>query len=138
MDNIHILIVDDDFLTREMIKGLLELIGYEVIGEAMDGLQAIEMAQRLRPDVVLMDMDMPRMNGEQATRKIRDLWAIPVVIVTAYSCSEIAERVRNAGAVACINKPPLAHELRRAITEAVRPGYHSVERKHSSVFNCTC
>ncbi len=114
MNAIHVLVVDDDFLIREMTKLILEQIGCTIIGEAADGLEAIELSKSLKPDVVLMDMEMPKMNGLEATQHC----SMPVVMLTAGNLSEIAEPARAVGVSDCLSKPATAHELRRAIALA--------------------
>jgi len=112
----RVLIVEDDFLVCEMIRGVLEDAGYVVAGTAADGQQAIEMTQSIRPDVVLMDIGLPDVDGIQATRHIYESCPTPVVILTAYDAPEIVEQVSEAGAGAYLVKPSTAREMERAIT----------------------
>ena len=67
---VGVLIAEDDPLVSEMIRGTLEDLGYTVTGEAMDGRQAVELTQTLQPDVILMDVEMPGVNGIEATQQI--------------------------------------------------------------------
>ena len=83
--DIKTLIVEDDPHVAEMLQSLLEELGYAVVGKAVDGLQAIEQARRLKPDIILMDVIMPGLNGFQATRILRKEDAtrdIPIIIVS--------------------------------------------------------
>jgi AmiR/NasT family two-component response regulator len=117
--SVRALIVEDEPLVGEMIQRTLEDIGCTVAGKAVDGLQAIEMAQTLRPDVILMDLEMPNIDGIEATRCIYKRCPTPVVILTAYEDQELVERASAAGAGAYLIKPPDAREMERAITIAM-------------------
>jgi AmiR/NasT family two-component response regulator len=117
--DVRVLIAEDDYLISEMIKGLLEEIGYTAVGEAVDGLEAVEMTQSLRPDVVLMDIKMPDTDGLEATRLIFERCPTPVVVLTAYETPELVEEASAAGAGAYLVKPPSAREMERAIIIAM-------------------
>ncbi|MBW1709226.1 MAG: diguanylate cyclase [Deltaproteobacteria bacterium] len=117
--NTRVLIVDDESLVAEMIEGLLEEMGYTVVGKAASGSRAVEMTQALRPDVVLMDIKMPDMDGIEATRRLYESCATPVVVLTAYETPELVERASAAGVGAYMVKPPNAREMERAITIAI-------------------
>ncbi len=116
---IRVLIAEDDFLAGEMIKSLLGELGYEVVGKAVNGRQAIEMTQSLRPDLVLMDIKMPDMDGIAATREIQVVQPTPVVMLTAYETEELAAQASAAGAGAYVVKPPDGRTLQRAIIIAL-------------------
>ena len=117
--DIRVLIVEDDSLVSEMIQGLLESMWYIVAGRAMNGLQAIEMTQSTRPDVVLMDIKLPDMDGIEAARRIYESCPTPVVVLTAYDTPELVEQASAAGVGAYLLKPPDAHEMDRAIAIAM-------------------
>ncbi len=117
--NIRVLITEDDPLVSAMVGGLLEEIGYTVVGKAANGIQAVEMTKSLRPDIVLMDIDMPQMNGLQASRRIYDECPTPVVALTAYQMPEMIEEAGAAGVGAYLLKPPDMRQLERAITIAL-------------------
>ncbi len=117
--DIRVLIVEDDSLVSEMIQGLLESMWYIVAGRAMNGLQAIEMTQSTRPDVVLMDIELPDIDGIEAARRIYESCPTPVVVLTAYDTPELVERASAAGVGAYLLKPPDAHEMDRAIAIAM-------------------
>jgi len=112
------LIAEDDYLVGEMIRGLLEEMGYTVVGEAADGLEAVEMTQSLQPDVVLMDIKMPDMDGVEATRLVYERCPTPVVVLSAYETEELIEEASEAGVGAYLIKPPNGRELERAIVIA--------------------
>jgi two-component system cell cycle sensor histidine kinase/response regulator CckA len=118
-ETVRVLIAEDDYLVSKMIEGLLEEIGYTVVGEAADGLEAVEMTQSLQPDVVLMDIKMPNMDGIEATRRIYESCPTPVVMLTAYDRPELVERASAAGAGAYLVKPPHVREMERTITIAM-------------------
>jgi AmiR/NasT family two-component response regulator len=98
---------------------MIEGMGYEVAGIAADGRQAIQMAQSLRPDVILMDVGLPIMDGIQATQQIQASCPTPVVIVTAHEPTDIVGRASMAGVGAYLVKPPEALEIERAIVIAM-------------------
>ncbi len=118
-ETVRVLIAEDDYLVGETIKGLLEDVGYAVVGEAADGLEAVEMTQSLRPDVVLMDIKMPDVDGLEATRLIHERCPTPVVVLTAHEVPELVEEASEAGVGAYLLKPPNVREVERAITIAV-------------------
>jgi two-component system, response regulator PdtaR len=109
------LIAEDDVLVANVIENELGKIGVVVIAKAADGLQAVELACSLTPDVILMDVEMPEMNGLEAARQIQARCAAPVVVLTVYGEKEVAEEAAAAGVGAFVIKPPRAHELERAI-----------------------
>jgi signal transduction histidine kinase len=116
---VQVLIAEDDYLVGEMIRGLLQDAGYTVVGEAMDGLEAVEKTQSLRPDVVLMDIEMPEMDGIEAMRRIYEQCPTPVVVLTAYDTPELVQQASESGVGAYLVKPPNAYEIDRAITVAM-------------------
>ncbi len=113
--NLKILIVEDDFLVSEMIEGELIDEGYEIIGRAMDGLSAVELTMSLRPDIVLMDMRMPKLNGLEASKQIMETCPVPIIILTAYENRAMVIDAGEAGVGAYLNKPLDPLELERAI-----------------------
>jgi YesN/AraC family two-component response regulator len=116
---VRVLIVDDEPLVVEAIQGMVESMGYLVVGKAADGHQAIEAVESLHPDVILMDIKMPRMNGLEAADQIQERHPTPVVLLTAHETQDFVERAGAAGVGAYLLKPPQAHVLRRAITIAI-------------------
>jgi signal transduction histidine kinase len=118
-ESIRVLIVEDDFMVSAMIRGRVEDTGYTVLGEAQDGVQAIELVQTLHPDVVLMDIEMPNMNGIEATQHISEYEPTPVVILSAFESPELVNKASEVGAGAYLVKPPNARELERGITIAL-------------------
>jgi AmiR/NasT family two-component response regulator len=115
----RILVTDDDALIAGLIQDELEELGHKVVGRAADGAEAVRLVQNLQPDVVLMDISMPVMDGLQATREIQAKCPRPVVLLTAHDEPETVEKASAAGAGAYVLKPPNGPELGRAIAIAV-------------------
>ncbi|MCK4807906.1 MAG: response regulator [Candidatus Aegiribacteria sp.] len=111
----RVLVVEDDHLVSEMIRGMLEELGYEVAGEAEDGHEALGMVRKIQPDVVLMDIKMPRMSGIEATILIQKHFPTPIVILSAYETEDLVKEASEAGVGAFVVKPPQPSELFRAI-----------------------
>lgn len=118
-DNIRVLIAEDSQDMRETLKDILEMMGYDVVGEAADGREAIEMTADLLPDVVLMDINMQNLNGLEATRLIAASTPTPVVILSAHESQDLVLEASRAGAGGYLKKPPDPGEIERAIAVAV-------------------
>jgi two-component system, response regulator PdtaR len=118
-NDLQVLIVEDEPLVSEMIKGILKELKYRVIGQARNGRQAIAMTEGLKPDVVLMDIQMPDMDGLEATLHIYKSCPTPVVILTAYDSPDLILQASEVGVGAYLLKPPKAREVERAITIAI-------------------
>ncbi|HHX38852.1 MAG TPA: response regulator [Armatimonadetes bacterium] len=119
-DRLRVLVVDDEDMVRATLVDMLGLAGYEVCGEAVDGIQALEAVGRLHPDIVMMDICMPRMDGIQAARVIRSTWNIPIIFLTAFLDREMVNRAADAGAFAYLIKPCRQAELAPAIEMALK------------------
>ena len=108
---------DDHELVRRGIRGVLRTRrGWTVVGEAMNGLEAVEKANRLKPDVAILDISMPNLGGLQATRQIRE--SVPttqVVVLTMHESDQMVRRVLDAGALGYVLKSDLATQLVRAV-----------------------
>jgi two-component system, response regulator PdtaR len=116
---LKVLVVEDEALIRMDLAEMLTEEGYVVAGEAGDGEQALELARRLHPDLVIMDIKMPKMDGITAATSIVEERIAPVVMLTAFSQRELIEQARDAGAMAYLVKPFARHELVPAIELAV-------------------
>jgi response regulator NasT len=115
----RVIIAEDEALIRLDLAEMLAEEGFEVVGQAVDGEQAVEMATELRPDLVIMDVKMPKKDGIDAAGEIVAEQIAPVVILTAFSQRELIERARDAGAMAYLVKPFSKADLLPAIELAV-------------------
>jgi two-component system, response regulator PdtaR len=114
----RVLIAEDEALIRLDLREMLQEEGYDVIGEAADGEQAVALAMDLNPDLVICDVKMPKMDGIAAAAQIADKRIAPVVILTAFSQRDLIERARDAGAMAYLVKPFQKRDLLPAIEMA--------------------
>ena len=112
------LIAEDEALIRLDLKEMLEEEGYAVIAEAADGQEAVRLAAEHRPDVVVMDVKMPRLDGISAAEQIAAARTAPVVMLTAFSQPDLVERARAAGVMAYVVKPFTKADLMPAIAVA--------------------
>ncbi len=111
----RVLIAEDEALIRLDLAEMLSEEGYQVVGEAGDGQEAVELAESLRPDLVIMDVKMPRRDGIDAAGEIAAKRIAPVVVLTAFSQRDLVERARDAGAMAYLVKPFSISDLVPAI-----------------------
>jgi two-component system, response regulator PdtaR len=116
---LRVLVVEDEALIRLDLTEMLTEEGYAIAGEAGDGEQAVALARELRPDLVIMDVKMPKMDGIEAAGSIVEEKIAPVVMLTAFSQRDLIEQARDAGAMAYLVKPFARHELVPAIELAV-------------------
>src|SRR5438034_3594934 len=114
----RVLIAEDEALIRLDLREMLQEEGYDVIGEAADGEQAVALAKKLHPDLVICDLKMPKMDGIAAAAQITGERIAPVVILTAFSQRDLIERARDAGAMAYLVKPFQKRDLLPAIEMA--------------------
>jgi response regulator NasT len=112
-------IAEDEALIRLDLKEMLLEEGYDVVGEVGDGESAVQLAEELRPDLVVLDVKMPRLDGIAAAERIAARRIAPVVILTAFSQRDLVERAREAGAMAYLVKPFTQADLVPAIEMAV-------------------
>ncbi len=115
----RVLIAEDEALIRMDLAEMLGEEGYDVVGQAADGEQAIALAEQLRPDLIVLDVKMPKLDGIAAAERIAEQRIAPVVILTAFSQRDLVERARDAGAMAYLVKPFSRQDLVPAIEMAV-------------------
>ena len=116
---LRVVIAEDEALIRLDLAEMLEEEGYAVVGQAEDGERAVALATELRPDLVILDVRMPRLDGISAAQQIAARRIAPVVILTAFSQRDLVERARDAGAMAYLVKPFDHTDLVPAIEMAV-------------------
>ena len=120
MRRVRILVVDDHQMLREALVGMLEAVGFEVVGAVGDGADATSLAVELTPDVVLMDLSMPVLNGLDATRLLREVVpGVAIVVFSAFDTPELKRQAFDAGAVAYLPKGCGAERLRATVEAAV-------------------
>ena len=116
---LRVVVAEDEALIRLDLVEMLTESGYEVVGQAGDGEAAIELTEREKPDLVVMDVKMPKLDGISAAERIAKQRISPVVILTAFSQRDLVERARDAGAMAYLTKPFTIEDLMPAIELAV-------------------
>jgi two-component system, response regulator PdtaR len=114
----RVLLVDDEALIRMGMRVMLQDLGYAVVGEAADGQDAIEKVTSLDPDVVIMDIKMPGMDGLEATRRIMATHPVPIIVLTAYNQRSLVEEAADAGVLAYLMKPVRESDIAPAIEVA--------------------
>ncbi|HET7900575.1 MAG TPA: response regulator [Candidatus Nanopelagicales bacterium] len=116
---LRVVVAEDEALFRLDLVEMLREEGYDVVGQAGDGEEAVRLAEELRPDVVMLDVKMPVLDGISAAERIAGARIAPVVMLTAFSQRELVERARDAGAMAYLVKPFTQGDLVPAIELAV-------------------
>lgn len=119
MTSKRVLICEDEGLTALRLQTTLKNLGYEVVGEARDGEEAVAAAARLQPDAILMDVRMPRLDGISATERIMSARPTAIVMITAYSERELVERALQAGASGYLVKPVSDDQIEPALRIAL-------------------
>lgn len=103
--NLRVLVVEDEGLVAAGLRGQLEDIGHQVVGLAKDGDEAVRLASKLQPDLIIMDIRIPKIDGIEAARAIVDQEAVPIVFLTAYPDDDFVRRAGESGAMAYLLKP---------------------------------
>jgi len=119
LERIRVIVADDESLVRTDLREALTELGYLVVGEVGDGQSAVNMARELDPDVVVMDIKMPGLDGIDAAQVLTQEKVAPVVLLTAYSQRELIERAKEAGVVGYLVKPFRETDLAPAIELAI-------------------
>lgn len=115
---LRVVVAEDEALIRMDVVATLQEAGYEVVGEAADGEEAVRLAIELMPDLIIMDIKMPKLDGISAAEKISE-HKIPVVLLTAFSQADLVKRAADAGAMAYVTKPFKPSDLLPAIQIAL-------------------
>jgi response regulator NasT len=119
MERTRIIIADDESIVRADLKEMLTALGYLVVGDVGDGQSAVNLARELKPDVILMDIKMPNMDGIEAAKILTEEQIAPVVLLTAFGQKELVERAKEAGVVGYLVKPFRETDLMPAIEVAL-------------------
>lgn len=119
MEKLRIVLADDESLIRLDISEMLTDAGHEVVGEAANGQEAVELTRKLKPDCVIMDVKMPVMDGLEAAEIIGTEELAPVLLLTAYSQEDIVSKAKEAGVIGYLVKPIREEQLFPAIEIAV-------------------
>ena len=122
MPRMRVLIADDDPIIRLDLKQMLENLGYEVVSEAGDGQQALDQARETKPDICILDVKMPAMDGIEVVKALTEENIAPAILLTAYSDHELVDRAKEAGVFAYLVKPFKPSDLPPAI-EIARSRY---------------
>ena len=119
MERTRVIVADDESLIRMDLREMLTNLGYLVVGEVADGRSAVNQARELRPDIVIMDIKMPDMDGIEAAKILTEERIAPVVLLSAYSQRDLVDRAREAGVTAYLVKPYREEDLTPAIEVAL-------------------
>jgi len=119
MERLRVLIADDEVLVAEALREEAQRLGHEVVATAVDGAEAVALAKKLRPDVAILDVKMPEMDGLAAAQAIIQHEPIPVIIVTAFVEDELLERAGEAGVLGYLVKPVDETQLKAALKVAM-------------------
>ncbi len=119
MAKLRIVIADNESIIRMDLREMLEEAGHEVVGESFNGIKAVELTRQLRPDLVIMDIKMPEMDGITASKIIADEKLAPVILLTAFSQKDIVAKAKDSGVLAYLVKPIQESSLFPAIEIAL-------------------
>jgi AmiR/NasT family two-component response regulator len=115
MKGLKIIVAEDETLVALSIIAQLKELEYQVVGDATDGIEAVKLCGRLQPDLMIMDINMPRLNGIQAAKIIKEKWQVPVIIVSGYSDENLIKEATEAGVLSYLVKPVTKKNLAPAI-----------------------
>jgi AmiR/NasT family two-component response regulator len=135
VERTRVIIADDESLIRMDLREMLTNQGYLVVGEVGDGRSAVNLARELRPDIVIMDIKMPDMDGIEAAKILTEERLAPVLLLSAYSQQELVQRARQAGVAGYLVKPFRESDLPPAIEVALArfSEYRAMEREVTSL-----
>jgi len=130
MRSLKIVIADNESIIRMDLKEILEEAGHEVVGEATDGVKAIDLTRKFRPDLVIMDIKMPEMDGIAAAKVISNDKIAPVLLLTAFSQKEIVDKAKDSGVLAYLVKPVKESNLFPAMEIAMSRFEEIIQLEH--------
>lgn len=130
MRALRIVIADNESIIRMDLKEILEEAGHEVVGEATDGVKAIDLTRKFRPDLVIMDIKMPEMDGIAAAKVISNDKIAPVLLLTAFSQKEIVDKAKDSGVLAYLVKPVKESNLFPAMEIAMSRFEEIIQLEH--------
>jgi len=135
VERTRVIIADDESLIRMDLREMLTNLGYLVVGEAADGRSAVNLAREVRPDIVIMDVKMPDMDGIEAAKVLTEERIAPVLLLSAYSQQELVQRARQAGVAGYLVKPFRESDLTPAIEVVLArfSEFRSLEREVQSL-----
>lgn len=116
--SLRILLAEDESIISMGLKSNIEKLGHKVIGQAFDGVEAVELALEKEPDLIIIDINMPKMDGIEAIKKINEQKLIPAIVVTGYNDEKLINRASKAGAFAYLIKPVDKNDIKPAINIA--------------------
>ncbi len=119
MESLRIVIADDEPIIRLDLRKTLENMGHQVVGEAGDGAKAVEIARELKPDIIILDIKMPELDGIEAAKMLTTEGVAPVLLLTAYSQKDLVDRAKDAGVFAYLVKPFKEADLLPAMEIAI-------------------
>jgi len=119
LEQTRVIIAEDESIVRMDLREMLANLGYLIVGEVGDGRSAVNLARELRPDIVIMDIKMPDLDGIEAAKTLTEERIAPVLLLTAYSQQDLVERAKEAGVVGYIVKPFRESDLAPAIEVAL-------------------
>lgn len=132
MGALRILIAEDEELTRTILRTRLEVLGHQVVAEASDGVEAVHLAEAHRPEVAIMDIKMPNMDGIEAARQILSSYPCALLFLSSFNEDELVEQAGETGAVAYLMKPFRKEDLGPAIDIAVKR-YRQIHEQASEI-----
>jgi response regulator NasT len=116
---LKVLTAEDDPIVRADLRLILEDAGFDVVPDARDGVEAVDLAREHKPDVILLDLNLPRLGGVEATRQILHERAVPIVALTGHSNREVLDQAVDAGATGSLTKPFSELQLVTTLREAI-------------------
>ena len=114
-EKLSVMVVEDETIIRTSFVMALEDLGYNVVGEASNGERALQLLESVKPDIILLDINLPKINGLKVLELIHDQYGIPCIIITGYYSEDFLERAKKAGAFSYLLKPIDPFQLQAAL-----------------------